>query len=38
MPNAVEQYLLLPIDMVDLRSMRKHEVFLFSFLFFLFFL
>ena len=28
MANAVEQALLLPIDMADLRSMRKHEVFL----------
>ena len=28
MPNAVEQALLLPADMVDLRSMRKYEVFL----------
>ena len=26
--NAVEQALLLPRDMADLRSMRKHEVFL----------
>ena len=26
--NAVEQALLLPTDMVDLRSIRKHEVFL----------
>ena len=26
--NAMEQSLLLPNDMVDLRSMRKHEVFL----------
>ena len=26
--NAVEQALLLPVDMADLRSMRKHEVFL----------
>ena len=26
--NAVEQALLLPIDMANLRSMRKHEVFL----------
>ena len=26
--NTVEQALLLPSDMVDLRSMRKHEVFL----------
>ena len=28
MANAVEQALLLPTDMADLRSMRKHEVFL----------
>ena len=26
--NAVEQSLLLPTDMADLRSMRKHKVFL----------
>ena len=26
--NVVEQALLLPTDMADLRSMRKHEVFL----------
>ena len=26
--NAMEQSLLLPKDMVDLRSIRKHEVFL----------
>ena len=26
--NAVEQALLLPTDMADLRSIRKHEVFL----------
>lgn len=26
--NAVEQTLLLPTDMADLRSMRKHELFL----------
>ena len=26
--NVVEQALLLPVDMADLRSMRKHEVFL----------
>ena len=28
MADAVEQALLLPEDMADLRSMRKHEVFL----------
>ena len=28
MADAVEQALLLPGDMADLRSMRKHEVFL----------
>ena len=28
MANAVEQSLLLPNDMADLRSMRRHEVFL----------
>ena len=28
MANTVEQALLLPTDMADLRSMRKHEVFL----------
>ena len=28
MANAMEQALLLPTDMADLRSMRKHEVFL----------
>ena len=28
MANAVEQTLLLPMDMADLRSIRKHEVFL----------
>ena len=28
MANAVEQALLLPTNMADLRSMRKHEVFL----------
>ena len=28
MANAVEQALLLPTDMADLRSKRKHEVFL----------
>ena len=28
MANAVEQALLLPKDMANLRSMRKHEVFL----------
>ena len=27
MANAVEQSLLLPKDMVDLRSMRQHKVF-----------
>ena len=26
--NAVEQALLLPVDMAELRSMRRHEVFL----------
>ena len=26
--NAVEQALLLPVDMADIRSMRKHEMFL----------
>ena len=29
MADAVEQALLLPEDMADLRSMRKHEVFLY---------
>ena len=28
MANVMEQSLLLPTDMVDLKSMRKHEVFL----------
>ena len=28
MANTMEQALLLPTDMADLRSMRKHEVFL----------
>ena len=28
MANSIEQALLLPKDMTDLRSMRKHEVFL----------
>ena len=28
MANAIEQALLLPRDMADLKSMRKHEVFL----------
>ena len=28
MANAVEQALLLPEDMADLRSLKKHEVFL----------
>ena len=28
MANTVEQALLLPRDMADLRTMRKHEVFL----------
>ena len=28
MVDAVEQSLLLPKDMVDLRSMRQHEIFL----------
>lgn len=28
MANAVKQSLLLPKDMADLKSMRKHEVFL----------